>query len=331
MENIENTNKEKIEPTIVEKTVEKVTEKTVKTDVKPVATSEIKTEVSVEIPTKVGLKTEPKIENNIENSPRSTPNNIPNRDFNKPKLVRQDGTPRSIVDPKDPNKVVFKDPARASNREYNRDNNKDNTKKPFFNRGNSTGGNSTGGFGNNRGGGTGGFGGGSSRFGGGFGNKPKFGSNGKRDFKKTPDKTELDMFAEVITVRRVTRVVKGGKRMRFAALVVVGDKKGLVGFANKKGMDYQDAVAKATKKAKENLIKINLTEDHSLSFSTVTKFKSARVLLKPAKAGTSLIAGGYVRPVLELVGIKNVYSKILGSNNKVVGVEAVINALKNYI
>ncbi len=161
-----------------------------------------------------------------------------------------------------------------------------------------------------------------------FGGKPKFGQ--RRDGKKPFDNKEQDMFAEVITVRRVTRVVKGGKRMRFAALVVVGDKKGLIGFANRKGMDYQDAVAKATKKAKENMVKIKMNDDFSLPFTTVTKFKSAQILLKPATKGTSLLAGGYIRPVLELVGIKNIYSKIQGSNNKVVGVEAVINALKKY-
>jgi small subunit ribosomal protein S5 len=169
-----------------------------------------------------------------------------------------------------------------------------------------------------------GFGTGNSKFGG----KPKFGQ--RRDGKKPFDNKEQDMFAEVITVRRVTRVVKGGKRMRFAALVVVGDKKGLIGFANRKGMDYQDAVAKATKKAKENMVKIKMNDDFSLPFTTVTKFKSAQILLKPATKGTSLLAGGYIRPVLELVGIKNIYSKIQGSNNKVVGVEAVINALKKY-
>ncbi|MGL4759772.1 MAG: ribosomal protein S5 [Patescibacteria group bacterium] len=160
-----------------------------------------------------------------------------------------------------------------------------------------------------------------------FGNKPKF---IKKDGRRPFDKPEVELFSEIITVKRVTRVVKGGKRMRFAALVVVGDKKGTIGFANKKGMDFQDAVAKATKKAKENMIKIKLNDNDSLPFSTVTKFKSAKILLKPANKGTSLIAGGYVRPVLELVGIKNIYSKIQGSNNKVVGVEAVINALKNY-
>jgi small subunit ribosomal protein S5 len=168
---------------------------------------------------------------------------------------------------------------------------------------------------------------GGNRFGSGgskFGGRPGDRRNSRVEAPKD------DFTAEVITVRRVTRVVKGGKRMRFAALVVVGDGKGLIGFANKKGMDFQDAVAKATKKAKENVIKVQLTDDFTVPFSTFTKFKAAKIMLKPAPAGTSLIAGGYIRPVLQLVGVKNIYSKILGSNNKVVGVEAVINALANY-
>jgi small subunit ribosomal protein S5 len=173
---------------------------------------------------------------------------------------------------------------------------------------------------------------GPSRFGGSSNGGSRFGSRpGQRDNRRGQKEEVKDNFtAEVITVRRVTRVVKGGKRMRFAALVVVGDGKGLIGFANKKGMDFQDAVAKATKKAKENVIKVCLTEDGTVPFATVTKFKAAQILLKPAPVGTSLIAGGYVRPVLNLVGVKNIYSKILGSNNKVVGVEAVIKALSNY-
>jgi small subunit ribosomal protein S5 len=178
----------------------------------------------------------------------------------------------------------------------------------------------------------GGFGGpnGASKFGNrGPNSNSRFGGRDNRRTNK-PEEPKDNFTAEVITVRRVTRVVKGGKRMRFAALVVVGDKMGTIGFANKKGMDFQDAVAKATKKAKENVIKISLTEGGSVPFSTVTKFKAAKILLKPAPTGTSLIAGGYVRPVLQLAGIKNIYSKILGSNNKVVGVEAVIKALSAY-
>ena len=142
------------------------------------------------------------------------------------------------------------------------------------------------------------------------------------------DMPELD--SVVINVRRVTRVVKGGKRMRFSALVVLGDKKGKVGFGLSKGVDYQDAVAKATKQAKKSLIVIKITDDGSIEFPTQTKHKSCVVMLKPATKGTGLIAGGYLRPVLTLAGVNNIYSKIIRSNNKVVGVQAAFKALEHY-
>jgi small subunit ribosomal protein S5 len=150
-----------------------------------------------------------------------------------------------------------------------------------------------------------------------------------RDNRKQDDEmSNLD--SAVIEVRRVTRVVRGGKRMRFSALVVVGDKAGRVGYGLKKGMDYQEAVAKATKKAKDSLIKINITDQSSLPFSVQFKYKSACLMLKPASTGTGLIAGGYLRPVLDLAGIKNIYSKLIGSRNKIVGVQAAIQALEKY-
>jgi small subunit ribosomal protein S5 len=118
--------------------------------------------------------------------------------------------------------------------------------------------------------------------------------------------------------------------MRFSALVVVGDKKGKVGFGIKKGLDFQDAVAKATKKAKENMIKVKLNDQHSLDFPSKTKFKAVEILLKPATQGTGVIAGGFVRPVLELAGVNNIYSKIFRSRNKFSGVQAVFKALETY-
>jgi len=152
----------------------------------------------------------------------------------------------------------------------------------------------------------------------------------KRSSRKTNQSNEVEFESKVIQVRRVTRVVKGGKRMRFSALVVVGDKKGKVGFAVRKGVDFQDSVAKATTKAKKSLIEVDLNEAKSLAFPSKTKFKSSQIYLKPANSGTGLIAGGFVRPVLELVGIENLYTKILRSRNKVAGTEAVIEALKKY-
>lgn len=136
--------------------------------------------------------------------------------------------------------------------------------------------------------------------------------------------------SQVIVVRRVTRVTKGGKKMRFSAMVVAGDRKGRVGYAIRKGVDFQAAVNKATRKAQQSLIKIDLTEDGTLKFPSKTKYKAAQIFMKPAKQGTGLIAGGYLRPVLELAGIQNIYSKIIGGRNKISGVQAALTALEKY-
>lgn len=140
----------------------------------------------------------------------------------------------------------------------------------------------------------------------------------------------MQLQSTVIAVNRITRVVKGGKRMRFAALVVAGDKAGSVGYGFKKGLDYQDAVKKATKQASKNLIKVRINDHRSINFPVSLKFKAVKVFLKPAYTGTGLIAGGFIRPVLELAGIENIYSKIIGSRNKVAGVQAVFEVLKRY-
>lgn len=169
-----------------------------------------------------------------------------------------------------------------------------------------------------------------------FSRGPKAGMGGKgggrndRRGGRRPDKEESPYANQVIQVRRVTRVAKGGKKMRFSALVVVGDKMGKVGYAIRKGTDFQSAVLKATKKAQQNMIQIVLNEDQSLAFPVQTKFKAARIFLKPAKTGTGLIAGGYLRPVLELAGVQNIYSKIIGGTNKISGVQAAFKALENY-
>jgi small subunit ribosomal protein S5 len=154
-----------------------------------------------------------------------------------------------------------------------------------------------------------------------FGKKPRNDKRGRQE-----EQSDLD--SHLIEVKRVTRVVKGGKRMRFAALVVVGDRKGQVGMGFMKGMDFQDAVQKATRKAKDALIKIDISEDGSITFPIQHKFKAAHLFMKPATKGTGLIAGGYLRPVLELAGIENIYTKVLGSNNKISGVQAAIQALE---
>lgn len=137
------------------------------------------------------------------------------------------------------------------------------------------------------------------------------------------EKSEFDQ--KVVEVSRVTRVTSGGKRMRFRALVVIGDHKGKVGMGLKKGADFSESVNKAVNAAKKNMISlplVNETIPHGLNI----KYKSASLMLKPAKPGTGVIAGGAIRSVMELAGVKNVVSKMLGSNNKVNNVKAVFSA-----
>lgn len=151
---------------------------------------------------------------------------------------------------------------------------------------------------------------------------------GGKSFKRKDENPEMD--SKVIEVRRVTRVVKGGKRMRFSALVVVGDKKGKIGIGLKKGLDYQDAVNKATRSAKNNILNVEINESGSLNYASYTKHKSCELFIKPANSGTGIIAGGFLRPVLELVGVKNIYSKITRSRNKIAGTQAAFAALSKY-
>lgn len=124
----------------------------------------------------------------------------------------------------------------------------------------------------------------------------------------------LELRDKVVNVARVAKVVKGGKRFSFAALVVVGDEKGNVGVGTGKAKEVQDAIQKGVTNAKKNLIKVTLKEG-TLPHEVIGHFGSARVMMKPACPGTGVIAGGGVRIVLELSGAKNVLTKSLGSKN----------------
>lgn len=142
---------------------------------------------------------------------------------------------------------------------------------------------------------------------------------------------ERSEFEEIVVqVDRVTRVVKGGRRMRFRALVVVGDKKGRVGAGVAKDGEVQGAVQKASLAAKKNLIKVPLTEHNSIPHEVIQKYGASHVILKSASQGTSVIAGGGIRSVVTLAGIENILSKSLGSNNKMNVVMATIEALKQF-
>lgn len=139
------------------------------------------------------------------------------------------------------------------------------------------------------------------------------------------ERREFDQ--KVVEVNRVTRVVAGGKRMRFRALVVIGDHKGKVGMGLKKGLDVAESVNKAVNQAKKNMIILPLVNS-TIPHEVKVKYKSSRLLMMPARAGTGVIAGGAVRSVMELAGVKNIISKMIGSSNKVNNVKAVFEAFK---
>ena len=133
---------------------------------------------------------------------------------------------------------------------------------------------------------------------------------------------------KVIDINRVTKVVKGGRIFRFAAIVVVGDRKGRVGIGTGKAKEMPDAVKKATLAASKNLIKVELIDNRTISHEITVKEGAVKVMLKPAVIGTGLIAGGSVRPVLELAGYKNIRTKVIGTNNPRNVVYATIEGLK---
>ena len=142
------------------------------------------------------------------------------------------------------------------------------------------------------------------------------------------DARQLDLQEKVVEVRRVTKVVKGGRNFRFSALVVVGDENGHVGAGNGKSTEVPDAIKKAIEDAKKNMIEVpivNTTIPHEI----IGEAGAGRVLLKPASEGTGVIAGGAVRPILELAGIKDIRTKCLRSNNPGNVVNATMNALKS--
>jgi small subunit ribosomal protein S5 len=140
-------------------------------------------------------------------------------------------------------------------------------------------------------------------------------------------KEEKQYDERVVAVDRVARVVKGGRRFRFRALVVIGDGKGRVGVGTAKGADVTAAVSKATEVAKKSVVTIAINKD-TIPHEQQARVGGAKILLKPAAAGTGLIAGGVVRVVLEVAGIRNALSKSLGSSNKINTAYATVDALK---
>ena len=133
---------------------------------------------------------------------------------------------------------------------------------------------------------------------------------------------------KVVSISRVAKVVKGGRTFRFSAVVVVGDGNGHVGIGNGKAAEVPDAIKKAIEEAKKNLIEVPVVGT-SIPHEFIGEFGSAKVMLKPADEGTGIIAGGSVRPVIELAGYRDIRTKVIGTNNPRNVVYATIEALKN--
>ncbi len=141
------------------------------------------------------------------------------------------------------------------------------------------------------------------------------------------DRPEKEFEETVVDIRRISKKTKGGNTIRFSALVVVGDKKGRVGASVSKAPDVRSAIMKAIEAAKRRMINVPL-KGTTIPYSVEEKFSAARVIVKPAPAGSGIIAGGPMRVVLELAGVRDAVGKILGTNNKISNVYATLKALE---
>jgi len=149
-----------------------------------------------------------------------------------------------------------------------------------------------------------------------------------RNRNRNRSENDKEFVEKLVRLNRVAKVVKGGRRFSFSALVVVGDKKGNVGFGFGKANDVSEAIKKSLEKAKKAIISVPL-KNNTIPHQIIGQYKSASVLLKPAAPGTGVIAGGPVRAVMDAVGIQNILSKSLGSKNAMNILKAVFNGLEN--
>lgn len=154
------------------------------------------------------------------------------------------------------------------------------------------------------------------------------GKRSNRKARPAKEKPEFDQF--IVDLARVTRVTKGGKQLSFRACVLIGDRRGRVGFGVQKGKDVQFAVEKALNNAKKHMIMVPMVRE-TIPHRVEAKFKAAKIMLKPAPRGSGIIAGSVVRNVLELAGVPNASAKMLGkTNNKIANVKAVFAALERF-
>ncbi len=170
------------------------------------------------------------------------------------------------------------------------------------------------------------------------GNKPsknvkgngKFNRNGNKEKggRRFNSRPQPEYEEKVIRISKVTKVVKGGKRMKFTALTVIGDKKGKYGYGLGKSGEVPEAIKKSLNAANRNMFKVQLSKGDTIAHTVMGHFGATQVFLKPAPEGTGLVAGGAVRAILELAGVRNVYSKIYGSRTQTNVVKATVDALK---
>jgi len=151
----------------------------------------------------------------------------------------------------------------------------------------------------------------------------------KKEFVRRPRKPQDGFDEKVVAIKRISKTTKGGRNMRFSVLVVIGDKKGTVGFGMGKSAEIPNAMKKASKNARNNLTKVTMNKRGTLYHEVTGKSCAAKVLLKPAPEGTGIVAGGAIRAVIELAGFKDVYTKNLGKNTAVNMIRATVNGLKN--
>lgn len=153
---------------------------------------------------------------------------------------------------------------------------------------------------------------------------------GSRPMRRNSDRPADDIEQKIVDLARVTRVMAGGKRMKFRACMIIGDRKGRVGMGLAKGIDVSAAIAKAVTQARKHMINVNIV-DGTVPHAVTIKEKSAKIMLKPAKKGSGIKAGGVVRIILDLAGIKDATAKILGAGNKINNSRATLIALSSFV